>query len=521
MTRATREAKPLDIVGAMNHPRLFEPFFRGESWDGWRSILKAAFCLPMTAEELQFFRSVAERDPPEKPVRELWAIAGRRAGKDSIASLIGAFAAAFFRHADRLRPNERPLVLNLATDRDQARICLGYTKSFFTDIPALASMVVRETKFGFELSNSVDVIVGTNDFRAVRGRAIACAILDECAFYSAENSANPDVELYRALTPGMATLPGSMLIGISSPYRRGGLLWQKFKDHYGKPGDVLVVKAPSKLLNPTLDQSIIDQALIDDPEAARSEWLGEFRNDLAAYIDLETIEAAVDRGITTRPVRKDVKSFAFLDPSGGMRDSFTCATATREKDGAVVLDCLIEVRAPFNPTQATEHISAALKERGITTAQSDKYGAAWIKDAFAKCGITVRHSDRDRSQIYLDALPLFTSGRARLLDNKRLVSQFAGLERRTSPIGKDRIDHGPGGHDDLCNAAAGAMVLAAATPPPGVATVSPVMVERDGSTTSVLGGATPRSAPQAPVDATRAFYQHFNSGVGRYRPGER
>jgi hypothetical protein len=109
-------------------------------------------------------------------------------------------------------------------------------------------------------------------------------------------------------------------------------LWQKFKDHYGKPGDVLVVKAPSKLLNPTLDQAIIDQALIDDPEAAKSEWLGEFRTDLAAYIDLETIEASVDRGITTRPVRKDVQAFAFLDPSGGMRDSFTCATSTREKD---------------------------------------------------------------------------------------------------------------------------------------------------------------------------------------------
>jgi hypothetical protein len=228
-------------------------------------------------------------------------VAGRRAGKDSVASLASAYAAAFFSHGDRLRPSERPLVLNLATDRDQARICLGYTRSFFTGIPTLTSMVTRETKSGFELSNGIDVVIGTNDFRAVRGRAIALAVLDECAFYSSENSASPDIETYRALTPGMATPPGSMLIGISSPYRRGGLLWQKFKDHYGKPGDVLVVKAPSKLLNPMLDQSIIDQALIEDPEAAKSEWLGEFRNDLAAYIDPEIIEAAVDRDVASRP----------------------------------------------------------------------------------------------------------------------------------------------------------------------------------------------------------------------------
>jgi hypothetical protein len=84
-----------------------------------------------------------------------------------------------------------------------------------------------------------------------------------------------------------------------------------------------------------------------------------------------------------------------------------------------------------------------------------------VVEAFAKCGITYEHSERDRSAIYLDALPLFTSGRARLLDNRRLVTQFASLERRTSPIGKDRVDHGPGGGDDLCNSAAGALVAAA------------------------------------------------------------
>ena len=58
-------------------------------------------------------------------------------------------------------------------------------------------------------------------------------------------------------------------------------------------------------------------------------------------------------------------------------------------------------------------------------------------------------------------LPLFASGRARLLDNPRLVNQFAALERRTFPSGRDRIDHDRAGRDDLCNAAAGALVLAA------------------------------------------------------------
>ena len=52
------------------------------------------------------------------------------------------------------------------------------------------------------------------------------------------------------------------------------------------------------------------------------------------------------------------------------------------------------------------------------------------------------------------------SGRIKLVDNRHLVSQFCSLERRTHPSGRDRIDHGPGGSDDVCNAAAGALVRA-------------------------------------------------------------
>jgi hypothetical protein len=40
-----------------------------------------------------------------------------------------------------------------------------------------------------------------------------------------------------------------------------------------------------------------------------------------------------------------------------------------------------------------------------------------------------------------------------------MVSQLIRLERRTGR-GRDGIDHPPGGHDDLINAAAGAVVMA-------------------------------------------------------------
>ena len=98
----------LDIVQCMEHERLFRSWFEGSSWDNWKAVLKAAYCLPMTAEEIAFFKSVAgDREPPKKRVREFWVVGGRRLGKDSVANLDIGFSAALFTDQDKLRPGER------------------------------------------------------------------------------------------------------------------------------------------------------------------------------------------------------------------------------------------------------------------------------------------------------------------------------------------------------------------------------------------------------------------------------
>jgi hypothetical protein len=456
----------MNILEAMGDPNLFGPWFEGESWGGWECVLRAAYALPMTDGQKAFFRTIAgERKPPARRVKELWIVAGRRAGKDSVASLIGAFTAALFDEMHRLRPGERPLVACYAVDREQAAIVLGYMRAMFADIPLLRALVARETQDGFALTNGVDLVVSTNSYRAARGRPVLVAIFDEVAYWRSELTSTPDLETYRAVKPGMATLSSTaMLVGISSPYRKSGLLYEKFKKHFGRDDDnVLVIKAPTAALNPSLDESVIAEALEDDPVAARADWLGEFRDDISGYADTALIEAAVDPGVALRPPRQEVAYTSFCDPSGGARDSFTCAVAHVEGDVAV-LDNLVEVRAPFNPTLATQQVCGTLKAYRLHKTTGDKYAAEWVVDAFAKHGIVYEHSERDRSALYLDCLPLFTSGRARLLDNKRLVAQFGALERRTSPVGKDRIDHGPGGHDDLANSVAGALVQAVSNP---------------------------------------------------------
>jgi hypothetical protein len=61
---------------------------------------------------------------------------------------------------------------------------------------------------------------------------------------------------------------------------------------------------------------------------------------------------------------------------------------------------------------------------------------------------------------------MIMSRKCSLLDNQRLVSQFAGLERRTARGGRDSVDHPPNAHDDIANSAAGVLLMAATGRPP-------------------------------------------------------
>lgn len=79
---------------------------------------------------------------------------------------------------------------------------------------------------------------------------------------------------------------------------------------------------------------------------------------------------------------------------------------------------------------------------------------------FAKEQIHYSLSERNKSAIYCESLPLLNSGKLQLLDNTRLQNQLAGLERRSGRGGKDFVDHGPNSHDDLANAGLGALLLA-------------------------------------------------------------
>jgi hypothetical protein len=452
------------IIELCRNPEFFADWFKDEkSWRAWFAFLRVLFGLPLEAGDMEIFQLCTGQETPNVGYLEVSLICGRRSGKSLILALIACYLACFRDYREHLVKNERAVIMVIAADKKQAQSIFRYLKGFLS-VPLLAGLIERETAEVLELSNSVSVEVTTASFKTLRGRTVAASLNDECCFWQTEDgSASPDTEIFAALKPAMATIPGAMLFKASSPYAKRGSMYDDFKRYYGEEGSpVLVWKAATQVMNASVPQSVIDEAYERDPASAAAEFGAEWRSDVSGWLDIATIQAAVDNNVTVRPPTPLIDAFVgFCDPSGGVKDSFTLAIA-HASSGIATLDSIVEIRAPFVPTEAVAQIAAVLKAYGLTTVTGDRYAAQFTVDAFAQCGIAYRASERDRSTIYVDALPAFGSGRIRLLDNPRLITQLAALERKTHPGGRDKIDHPRGQKDDVANAACGALVLATA-----------------------------------------------------------
>ncbi|HYL48370.1 MAG TPA: hypothetical protein VET84_03320 [Stellaceae bacterium] len=454
-------AVPANILAAMDGPQWWRPWFARGDWTAWRSFLAATFALPMDAASVAIYEQCTGRKiAPSTRASEVWAICGRRGGKTRIMATVAAWLAAFVDWRPYLSPGEVVSIMLIAANRKQARVAMRYLRALFLEHPTLAQLIASERDDALELSCRVTIEVLAASFRTTRGYSIGAVIADELAFWlSEEDGANPADEIIAALRPGMATLPGSLLMVATSPYARRGPVYQAWRQHYGKDGDpILVWKAPSRVMNPLLPQGIVDAAMEADPIAAAAEYLGEFRSDVESFVSREVIEATTVPGRFELPPASGISYCAFTDPSGGSSDSFTLGVAHRDQaTNRVVLDAVRERRPPFSPEAIVAEFATLIRSYGISTVTGDRYAGEWPRERFREHGVHYEPSTRAKSELYQALLPMLNSGQVELLDHPRLHAQLVGLERRTARGGRDSIDHAPGGHDDLANAVAGAL----------------------------------------------------------------
>lgn len=467
--------------------------FCSPMWQAWKVLLSATFGLappteyaypgaPETSIEDVLLRGglsnqsifelcTGRKTFPTTAAEELHMIVGRRGGKSQIAAILAIFLACCRDYSDELSPGETAMVTIIAPKREQTRVIFNYIKAIMKMVPALNALVLEYRKTDIELKNGLVIEPQTASRATSRGYTIVGIICDEIAFWrTTDDSVSADKDVLEALKPSMSTITGALLISLSSPYSRRGELYRNYVEHFGKDGDpILVWRADTLSMHPRQKLArVIEKAYAEDDVAAHAEYGAHFRTDLQALFAKDALAVRYEPGLKQRPFVKGLSYRAFVDPSGGSSDSMTLGIAHTErrpvqiegKDLIVeveILDLIREVRPPFSPKGVAAEFAGLCKNYRISNVVGDAYGGEWPREAFRDNGIGYELSEMNRSELYLETLPLVNGQTCELLDDRRMLNQFETLERRPGR-GKDIVDHPPGGHDDCANAAAGALV---------------------------------------------------------------
>lgn len=455
----------MNILEALKDRALFGslPAFADlESWRPWLAFLSAFYGLPMDAADLELFRQHTGRQAPrDGGYPEAAVVVGRQSGKTQVAALVGVFEA-----ARAVLAGERGVYVPLVAQdlRGAQRALFGYTREAIESSDLLRREVTRETTTEIELAGRVTLGVYPSRPAALRGIRAAFAAVDELAFFTSTDGRPTDTEMLRSIRPSLATTSGRLLI-LSSPYGQAGTLYELHRRHHGKEdASTLVWQATAPAMNPTLAADYIERMKTDDPEAYRSEVLGEFRAGISTFLDPDALAAVVEAGVRERAPVGSTTYVAFVDAaSGSGKDAFAVGIAHRDGERAV-LDLSRAWKPPFNPSGTIAEACDLLRSYRVRRVEGDRYAPGFVAEGFRKHGVEYKPSDRVTSETYLELLPLVNAAGVVLLDQPELLRELRGLERRRGTSGRDRVDHRPGSHDDRAVAAAGALVLAAQRP---------------------------------------------------------
>jgi hypothetical protein len=453
---------------ALDDPKLLGDILVGPSWDGWKALLLAAAGEVLNDEERAHFTRLTgrAREPGNGALCEIFLmVGGRRGGKSRALTTFCAWLA-IQDWSDDLALGEKGRVMIIAPSISQSENTMSYLREIFKENALLQSLIERETKDEIHLKRKIVFEVQAASAATSRGKTAICVLADESAFLKSGDAVNNDADIFTALRPCLGSTNGPLLL-TSSPDGEDGLTYDLYRRFFGPDGDpaVIVAKGSTKDLNPKFRDSVIDRAYQQDPTAAATEYGGEFRAPTTAYITRDLVERCIEKGVTG-PRRRlpGIAYTAYVDVSSGAgADSFTACVSHKIIDNdrhVTVIDWLYEAKPPFDPLVVIADLCTKLQTWNVTDVTGDQYGKPYVT-AFARCGVRYKLASLTTSEVFLHALPAWTSGSVLLYEglDDTAIRQLVGL-RRTYTNGREKIEHAKkNGHDDLAVAICGAIYL--------------------------------------------------------------
>lgn len=386
--------------------------------------------------------------------------------KKNAKTLLLILASIILLHTDKPLGRKGCQIIYVASDENQADENLDFTKKLYKVNPLLLDEVQIKNSI-IELKNGTGYIeiVASRNADALHGRSYRLLAFDEL-------HAQPDYRVLEALELDPTRPDAQQLFASYSPLtpKPGTPIVDILKQYHDGVDPRLFVFSRSGTIaeaNPAMGgplgstQADIEHARLRLPTW---HWRRLFLNlpgqGADSAYDAAALEACVVKGRQSLPPQPDRQYVGFVDMSGGMVDDSTMGIA-HHRDGVAVLDLVID-QGPrtggiFSPAAAVTKFVNVLRLYRVARVVGDRYAGEWPREQFRKLGIEYEVADRNRSQIYSACEPLINAHTIELLDHPKLLQQFITLIRRG-----EKIDHSSGEHDDHCNSAAGALVLASA-----------------------------------------------------------
>ncbi len=374
----------------------------------------------------------------------VWCL-GRRSSKSTMAAIAAVYMAFcqedYFRK--KVRKGENYYVITIANDLKQAKIALDFIRQLLVNSP-LEKEIVRETALEIALSNHCIFQAIPASARASRGKAVAMAVFDECAF-GLDGDANRGTRaLFDAISPSIAQFaPHSKILELSSPWLADGVFYEHFMQ--AKSGEfkgMACRQIPTWAINPGLPYGcdFLENARKKDEEAFRVEFGAEFRRNNSTLVAPEVIDAAVNKDRTTLVPQRDLMGtyVLALDPARGGkgRDDYVACIVHYEGDRLVV-DKFHEFEATFEIAGKME-VNIAEVEYWITEQHRmydfesivlDQYNSAStiqsLSQSFPISELTWSVSTKMKA--FGKLKELLNSGLIELPNHKKAISQLKNL----------------------------------------------------------------------------------------------
>jgi hypothetical protein len=374
----------------------------------------------------------------------VWCL-GRRSSKSTMAAIAAVYMAfcqeEHFRR--KVRKGENFYVVTVANDLKQSKIALDFIRQLLVNSP-LEQEIVRETTLEITLSNNCTFQAIPASARASRGKAVAMAIFDECAF-GLEGDANRGTKaMFDALSPSIAQFaPYSKILELSSPWLADGTFYEHFRQ--AESGEFIgmdCLKIPTWEINPGLPWGcdFLENARKKDPEAFEVEFGAQFKSNNAALVTAEIVESAVnkDRGVLF-PDKEFTGTYVLsLDPArGGVgRDDYTACIVHYEGTRLIVdkfhsfeADFEIAGRKEVNMSKVEEWIKEHHRIYEFQCIVLDQYNSSFIIQNLSKEFpiAELAWSVSTKMKAFSKMKELFNAGLIELYPHQKAISQLKNL----------------------------------------------------------------------------------------------